>query len=63
MTDRHDDAVVRAIRELLRARAEQLALDPASINSPSPAAITGRTRDGALLRLDVSTYQAAELSL
>ena len=63
MTDRHDDAVVRAIRELLRARAEQLALDPASINSPSPAAITGRTTDGALLRLDVSTYQAAELSL
>lgn len=57
-----DADVVRAIREALRESATQLSLDPASITSPSPAAVTGRTSDGALIRLDVSSYQPAELS-
>jgi hypothetical protein len=57
-----DNEFVRAVREALRAQATRLALDPASISSPSPAAITGRTANGALVRLDVSTYEAAELS-
>jgi hypothetical protein len=56
------DELVEAIREVLRARTTQLALDPASITSPSPTAITGRTASGARLRLDVSTYQPAELA-
>ena len=54
--------LVKAIREVLRARAAQLARDPTSITSPSPASITGRTANGALLRLDVSTYQPADLT-
>lgn len=57
-----DQDLVRAIRSALRSRAAQLALDPTSITSPSPAAITGRTETGALVRLDISTYQPAELS-
>jgi hypothetical protein len=57
-----DDEFVRAVREALREHAARLALDPASITSPSPRAITGRSADGALIRLDVSTYQLAELS-
>jgi hypothetical protein len=56
------DELVTAIREVLRARATQLALDPASITSPSPRAITGLTANGELLRLDVSSYQPSELS-
>jgi hypothetical protein len=56
------DDLVQAIREVLGAWAAQLALDPSSITSPSPAAITARTANGVLLRLDVTTYQSAELS-
>ncbi|HZC72089.1 MAG TPA: hypothetical protein VE442_15455 [Jatrophihabitans sp.] len=40
------DELVEAIRDVLRARATQLALDPASITSPSPTAITGRAASG-----------------
>jgi hypothetical protein len=58
----NDDEFVRAVREALREQATRFALDPASITSPTPAAITGRTADGALVRLDVSTYRPAELS-
>jgi hypothetical protein len=57
-----DDDILRAIRAMLRARAPQLALDPASITSPSPAVVTVRTVDGALVQVDVTTYRAAELS-
>lgn len=57
-----DEEVIRAIRDALRERATQLALDPASIMSPVPAAITARSAGGALIRLDVSSYQAAELT-
>ena len=57
-----DDAIMNALREMLRARAAHLALDPASITSPTPGAITGRAFDGSLVRLDVSTYAPTELS-
>jgi hypothetical protein len=56
------DDLIDAIREALRSQAAKLALDPASITLPSPTAITGRTANGALLRLDVSTYQPSELT-
>lgn len=56
-------AAVRALRELLRSRAAQLGLDPATITSPSPHAITAKAPDGSLLRLDISRYQPMELSL
>lgn len=51
----------RQLREALIARAERLGLDPATIASPGPGALVARTTDGTLLRLDVSTYAAAEL--
>jgi hypothetical protein len=54
---------VAALRELLRTQAERLELDPDSVDSPSPNAITARTPDGTLLRLDISRYRPMELSL
>jgi hypothetical protein len=57
-----DPSIVDALREVLRTRATHLALDPASITSPTSGAITGRAADGSLVRLDVSTYQPTELS-
>jgi hypothetical protein len=54
---------VSELQRMLREAAARLALDPTSITSPSPRAITGRTRDGSLLRLDVSTYQPSAISL
>jgi hypothetical protein len=56
------DAVTE-LRQMLREAAARLALDPATIASPTPVAIIGRTRDGSLLRLDVSSYRPQELSL
>lgn len=54
-------SIDRQLREALIARAERLGLDPATIASPSPGALVARTVDGTLLRLDVSTYAAADL--
>lgn len=54
---------VSVLRELLRQEATRLGLDPASIASPAPNAITAKALDGSLLRLDVSRYQPMELSL
>ena len=51
----------RQLREALIARAGRLGLDPATVDSPSPGALVARASDGTLLRLDVSTYAAAEL--
>jgi hypothetical protein len=62
VTTRHDQ-LVQELREFLRARADRLDLDPESINTPTPTAITSRTANGDLVRLDVSTYKSAELSL
>lgn len=59
---RFDDALIdRQLREALIARAERLGLDRATIDSPSPGALVARAADGSLLRLDVSTYAAADL--
>lgn len=58
-----NEQVLIKLQQVLREAATRLALDPASITSPSPKAIIGRTRDGSLLRLDVSRYEATELSL
>jgi hypothetical protein len=52
-----------ALRDLLREAAARLELDPASVNSPTPNAITAKAPDGTLLRLDVSRYAATEVSL
>lgn len=60
---REQTTAVSALREVLRSRAAQLSLDPATITSPSPNAITAKTPDGSLLRLDVSRYEPMELSL
>jgi hypothetical protein len=60
MTD--EDVMIAALTALLRARAEQLALDPASICSPAPHSITARTYGGSLLRVDLSLYSRAELT-
>ena len=57
-----DLVTLEAIRELLRARAARLVLDPTSIASPSPGVITARAVSGDLLRVEVSTYRAAELA-
>lgn len=54
--------VTERLREAICDAAERLALDPASITSPTPAAITARTRDGDLVRLDVSSYPPDGLS-
>lgn len=51
------------LRELLRTDATRLGINPESVTPPTPHAITAKATDGSLLRLDVSTYQAAELSL
>ena len=56
------ELTVEQIRAALRAAAERLALDPASITSPTPASITARRMDGHLVRMDVSTYAPSELS-
>lgn len=58
-----DDATMLVIRQVLRDHARKLEIDPDSIHSPSPHAITAMTADGALLRLDVSRYQQIELEL
>jgi hypothetical protein len=49
------------LRQALADRATRLGLDPTSIASPSPHAITARAVDGTLLRLDYGTYSAPDL--
>jgi hypothetical protein len=58
-----NETLIHDLRRMLRARAAQLALDPDTIESPTPGAVTARRLDGSLVRLDVSTYRPAELSL
>jgi hypothetical protein len=55
--------IVAELRDLLRTDATRLGINPESVASPTPHAITAKTNDGSLLRLDVSIYQPAELSL
>ena len=56
------DETVRQLAEALRDAAAKLELESSSITSPSPHAITARSTDGRLLRLDVSSYAGCELS-
>jgi hypothetical protein len=49
------------LRAALAARAERLGLDPDTIRSPSPGAVTARSHDGTLLRIDYHAYPAQEL--
>jgi hypothetical protein len=58
-----NESLIHDLRQMLQARADQLAIDPETIESPTPGAVTARRLDGSLVRLDVSTYRAAELSL
>ena len=57
-----DKETTERLRELIRAAAAQLELKPESISSPTPSAITARTRAGDLVRLDVSNYPSDGLS-
>ena len=54
---------LEAVRALLTQHADELRLDPASVKALASHAVTARQRDGGLLRLDVSTYTAQEVSL
>jgi hypothetical protein len=58
-----NETITQDLQRVLRARAAQLAIDPETIASPTPGALTARRLDGSLVRLDISTYRAAELSL
>ena len=49
------------LRAALVSRAERLGLDPDTIRSPSPGALTARSYDGTLLRIDFHSYPAREL--
>jgi hypothetical protein len=53
--------VIDQLHEALAARASRLGLDPDSISSPSPGALTVRTARGTLLRLDVCSYRPHDL--
>jgi hypothetical protein len=55
------DTIARELREAIAARAQRLGIDPRTIASPTPRAVTARTGAGDLLRLDVSTYRSADL--
>ena len=59
----NDPNLVADLCAALRDSADRLELDPESLTSPSPHAITCRTCDGALVRLDISTYTKTELAL
>ena len=51
-----------AVRDVLTRHAHELGVDPATITRLASSAVTARTQDGGLLRLDVSAYSPAELS-
>jgi hypothetical protein len=55
------DAIARELREAIAARAQRLGIDPRTVGSPTPRAVTARSSAGDLLRLDVSTYCSADL--
>ncbi len=70
MTQTHEDddptklnavELDRQLREALIARARRLGLDPATVASPSPGALTARSADGTLLRLDYHAYAPSDL--
>ena len=56
-----DEVIASEIRRAIEARAARLGIDPDTIGSPAPRAVTARTHAGDLLRLDVSTYRSADL--
>jgi hypothetical protein len=51
-----------AVREVLTEHADELGIKRDSIRRLTPHAVTARTSDGGLLRLDVSAYARSELS-
>jgi hypothetical protein len=51
-----------ALREVLIEHADDLGIDPASITRRPSHAVTTRTTEGGLLRLDASAYSRAELT-
>lgn len=51
-----------AVRDVLVRHARELGIDPGTITRLSAPAVTARTRDGGLLRLDVTAYAQSELS-
>jgi hypothetical protein len=58
-----EEAAVAELQRILREAAARLALDATSVTSPTRRAIVARSRDGSVLRLDVSRYSATELSI
>jgi hypothetical protein len=55
-------SIAALLRTAIRSYATHLALDPASITSSGPRSITARTVSGSLLRVDLTTYSATELT-
>jgi hypothetical protein len=51
-----------AVSDVLARYAAELGLDPGTVRRLASPAVTARTRDGALLRLDASVYVASELT-
>jgi len=60
--DLDPDKVAAFLRATIRANAARLALDPASVTSTTPGAVTAHTSNGSLLRVDFSTYAESELT-
>ena len=56
------ERLLLALRDVLTRHADDLGIDPATIRRLASSAVTARTGDGGLLRLDVSAYDPAELS-
>ena len=54
--------VLEAVRDVLIKHAQDLEFDPATAMARSSHAVIARRSDGGLLRLDVSSYDPAELS-
>jgi predicted DsbA family dithiol-disulfide isomerase len=54
---------VEAVRDVLAEHADDLGLDRSTVKALASRAVTARRRDGGLVRLDVSTYEPAEVSL
>jgi hypothetical protein len=51
-----------AVRDVLARHADDLGIDRATVKRLAAPAVTARTQDGGLLRLDVSAYDATELT-
>lgn len=54
--------LLEVVGEVLARHADDLGIDRATVKTLAAPAVTARTQDGGLLRLDVSAYAPAELA-